>query len=103
MSKSLSKLSPRLLIALVLGAGLGFVAGARADCARATHGKEALTVPVVEPKPEAAVSMTDPALDGVFARYADMHRDAVGYTVLDLSNAPIYAKAVPDTASSLTR
>jgi hypothetical protein len=56
-----------------------------------------------EPKAEVVVSMSDPALDGLFARYADLHRDAVGYAVADVVNTAMFAKAVPDSPNRLTR
>ena len=92
----------RILAALAL---LGLAASAAlafGDCARSSHA-EAIPQAGGVPRSDAAVSMTDPGLDGLFARYANLHRDAVGYAVADVVDGPLYAKALPDTAAPITR
>ncbi len=66
---------------------------AHADCLRAGHTGDVVDRADREPRAEAAVSMTDPAMDGLFARYADLHRDAVGYAMADLPGSSMVARA----------
>ncbi len=94
---------PRVLAALAFTALAASAAVAFGDCARGTRTSEALNSGTTERHGESTVSMSDPALDGLFARYADLHRDAVGYAVTDVVEGTLYAKAVPDTAAPITR
>lgn len=76
---------------------------AGADCLRPGHGVD-MTLVQAEPHAETNVSMSDPALDGLFDRYADLHRDAVGYVVADVTSSSMVAKAAtPEPRISLTR
>ena len=98
-----SKQSLRIPAYLLLLGVLNSAALAYGDCARTVHTSDALPPAAQEHHGDVTVSMSDPALDGLFARYADLHRDAVGYSLADVVEAPLYAKAVPDTAAPITR
>ena len=98
-----SKLSLRIPASLLFIGLLSAAALAFGDCARTVHSSDALPPAAAEHHGDVTVSMSDPALDGLFSRYADLHRDAVGYSLADVVEAPLYAKAVPDTAAPITR
>lgn len=71
--------------------------GVHADCVRSTHfGALPTTLASQELRHEIAVSTADPALDGTFARYADLHRDAVGYTMVQAAPTSMVAHANPE-------
>ena len=89
-----------LVVGLLLGAASAL---AHADCLRAAHAPEANGTHEREPRPEAAVLMTDPAMDGLFAHYADLHRDAVGYAMADLPGSSMVAKAATEARTPITR
>ena len=91
-------------LALIM-AGLAVVAvAASADCLlHSTRSRDAGPPMVLEPRGESAASMGDPALDGLFARYADLHRDAVGYAVADLVGSSMVAKGNSETRAPLSR
>jgi len=93
-----------VVAALAVGA-TGFAMLAQADCLRAGHVADAGSVaePVREPKGDVAVSMIDPAIDSMFARYADLHRDAVGYAMADLPGTSMVAGANPQNRTPITR
>ena len=80
--------------ALAVLTGLAWPAAA--DCARDVHAKDINARSAVEPKVESAVRISDPAIDSVFARYADLHRDAAGYAVSDMVPTSMVAKAASD-------
>ncbi len=93
-----------VMAALTVG-GMGFAMVAHADCLRAGHTADTVA-PVEqerEPKGEVAVSMIDPAIDSMFARYADLHRDAVGYAMADLPGTSMVAGANPQNRTPITR
>ena len=71
---------------------------AGADCGHGQRQDAARVAPVTEPRNEAAVALSDPALDGMFARYAGLHRDTVGYAMTDVIDTSMLAKAAQDPA-----
>ncbi|MDE3009915.1 MAG: hypothetical protein KGI67_03420 [Pseudomonadota bacterium] len=73
------------------------------DCARSPRAGESVGTAVAAVHGESAMSLSDPVLDGLIGRYADLHRDAVGYAVDDSVAAPIYANAVPAVSAPITR
>jgi len=88
---------------VVTGLVFGLSVAAQADCVRSTRTVDAVNKAVAEPKSDNAVSLSDPALDSLMARYADLHRDAVGYAVADVVGSSMFAKANNDAPSHLTR
>jgi hypothetical protein len=69
-----------------------------ADCGHAQRPDAARVVPGAEPRSDAAVALSDPALDGMFARYAGLHRDTVGYAMTDVIDSSMLAKAAQESA-----
>jgi hypothetical protein len=94
---------PATALLLALAASVATADFALADCARGAHVRDTTLPSQGEPGAEAAVSMADPALDGMFTRYADLHRDALGYAVTDLIGSSMVAKAAPATPVPITR
>ena len=93
------------VVAAAVAGMAGLMAPAQADCLRVGHTVDA-NPPAVEHrelKAEDAVSMIDPAIDSMFARYADLHRDAVGYAMADLPGTSMVAGANPQGRNPITR
>ena len=72
------------------------------DCHPTQRNDAARVVPPTEPRSDAVVALSDPALDGMFARYAGLHRDTVGYAMTDVIDTSMLAKAAADPAAPST-
>jgi len=101
MNKPVKQTQRLLALATLVGLAAASLVS-YADCVRSPRPDVARAAVTAEPRPDTAVSLGDPALDGMFARYADLHRDTVGYAMTDVIDTSMLAKAVQDPATPST-
>jgi hypothetical protein len=89
-----------LAVAIGLAATAALAFG---DCNRAGRAAETGLPGTIDSRAETTASLADPALDGLMSRYADLHRDAVGYAVAGVVDTPLYARAAAAADSPVAR
>lgn len=83
------------LLALAIGLAAS-AAMAFGDCNRSVHASGGALPSAAINAADTATAQADPSLDGLVARYADLHRDAMGYAMGVVTDTAVYARAVTD-------